>query len=257
MASSHDARASHGDKLFGDQGLATTDPEFVEYFGTFAFGEVPAHGQLDERTRRLVVLAALIGCQAHGQYPVALDAALDKGTTATEAKELVYQAVAYLGIGRVYDVLNATNAVLVGRGVQLPLPAQSTTTPGNQFEKGWEAQAAIVGADRLASMHADAPADELHIQRWITANCFGGHYTRTGIDLRTRELLTFVLLVAQGGCDPQVRGHVAGNLNMGNGRQVLIDTLSQLAPYIGYPRTLNGLRAVDDVAPLPPADRPL
>lgn len=255
MATSHDA--SYGDRLSGDRDLASTDPEFVEYFGTFAFGEVPAHGRLDERTRRLVVLAALIASQAHGQYPVALDAALNDGVTATEAKELVYQAVAYLGIGRVYDFLNATNAVLVGRGVQLPLPAQSTTAPEDRFEKGWEAQAAIVGAGRLASMHADAPADEQHIQRWLTANCFGDHYTRTGIDLRTRELLTFALLVAQGGCDPQVRGHVAGNLNLGNGRQVLIDTLSQLVPYIGYPRTLNGLRAVDDVAPPEPADRPV
>ena len=46
-----------------------------------------------------------------------------------------------------------------------------------------------------------------------------------------------------------MRGHVAGNLNVGNGRQVLIDVLSQLLPFIGYPRTLNGLRAVDDVVP--------
>jgi 4-carboxymuconolactone decarboxylase len=73
--------------------------------------------------------------------------------------------------------------------------------------------------------------------------------TRGGIDLATRELLTFAILVAQGGCDPQVRGHVAGNLNVGNGRQVLIDVLTQLLPFIGYPRTLNGLRAVDDVVP--------
>jgi 4-carboxymuconolactone decarboxylase len=99
-------------------------------------------------------------------------------------------------------------------------------------------------------MHANAPADEAFIQQWLTANCFGDHYTRGGIDLVTRELLTFVLLVAHGGCDPQVRGHVAGNLRVGNGRAKLLDALAQLVPYIGYPRTLNGLAAVDEVAPV-------
>ena len=63
----------------------------------------------------------------------------------------------------------------------------------------------------------------------------------------TRELLTFSMLVALGGCEPQVRGRVAANLNVGNDRARLIDVLTQLLPFIGYPRTLNALRAIDDV----------
>ena len=46
--------------------------------------------------------------------------------------------------------------------------------------------------------------------------------------------------------------HVAGNVNVGNGRDILIDTLSQLVPWIGYPRTLNGLAAVNEIAPFSP-----
>jgi 4-carboxymuconolactone decarboxylase len=88
-----------------------------------------------------------------------------------------------------------------------------------------------------------------HIQNWLTANCFGDHYTRTGLEFATRELLTFVIIVAQGGCDSQARGHVAGNVRVGNGRDVLLDALSQLVPYIGYPRTLNGLAAINEIAP--------
>lgn len=253
MAVSDAARRNH-DRLFGDRvsTLARTDPELVEYFDNFAFDEVLAHGGLDEHTRLLAVLAALVACQAHGEYRVMLGAALDAGVTPTEVKELLYQAVAYLGIGKVYDLLNLTNEVLTARGVELPLPPQSTTTPESRFEKGWTAQAAIVGEDRLQAMHAGAAPDEAFVQRWLTANCFGDHYTRTGIDLRTRELLTFVLLVSHGGCDPQVRGHVAGNLRMGNGRPVLLATLAQLVPYIGYPRTLNGLAAVNEIVPPEP-----
>ena len=61
--------------------------------------------------------------------------------------------------------------------------------------------------------------------------------------------MTFAFLVALGGCEPQVKGHVAGNLRVGNDRERLIDVLSQLLPFIGYPRTLNGLRVVDEVTP--------
>jgi len=89
--------------------------------------------------------------------------------------------------------------------------------------------------------------DEMHIQRFLSANCFGDNLTRTGIDLPTRELLTFSMLVALGGCEPQVKGHVAANLNVGNDRARLIDVLTQLLPFIGYPRTLNALRVVDEV----------
>jgi 4-carboxymuconolactone decarboxylase len=50
-----------------------------------------------------------------------------------------------------------------------------------------------------------------------------------------------------GGCEAQVKGHVAANLDVGNDRARLIDVLTQLLPFIGYPRTLNALRAVDEV----------
>lgn len=70
--------------------------------------------------------------------------------------------------------------------------------------------------------------------------------TRNGLDVPLRELLTFTMLVTLGGCDPQVKSHVAANVRVGNDRRLLIDVLTQLIPFIGYPRMLNGLR-VDDV----------
>ena len=113
-------------------------------------------------------------------------------------------------MAKVFDFLHATNDVLTDRGVELPLPGQSTTTRETRAEKGLAVQKQIVGDAGVDRLYATAPADEQHIQRYLSANCFGDHYTRTGIDLPTRELLTFALLVALGGCDPQVKGHVAG-----------------------------------------------
>jgi 4-carboxymuconolactone decarboxylase len=57
------------------------------------------------------------------------------------------------------------------------------------------------------------------------------------------------MLISLGGCDPQVKGHVAANFNVGNDRARLIDVVTQLLPFIGYPRSLNALRAIDEVSP--------
>src|SRR5260370_22735593 len=103
---------------------------------------------------------------------------------------------------------------------------------------------AAIGSRNCTILH---PRTRLHIQHFLSANCFGDHYTRTGIDVPTRELLTFSMLVSLGGCEAQVKGHVAANLNVGNDRARLIDVLPQLLPFIGYPRTLNALRVVDEV----------
>lgn len=250
MAPNEQAQKNH-DELFPGHvsTLKVTDPELIEYFDNFAFDEVLRYGTLDTRTRLMVQLAALIACQALSEYRVMLGAALTAGVTPVEVKEIVYQAVPYMGMGKVFDFLHTTNDVLTERGVALPLPGQSTTTPDSRAEKGLAVQKAIVGADQVDAMYTNAPADELHLQRYLSANCFGDHYTRTGIDISTRELLTFAMLISMGGCEPQAKGHVAANLNVGNDRQTLLSVVTQLLPYIGYPRTLTAVRLIDEVIP--------
>ena len=248
MAISDAARKNHEELFPGHVStLRVTDPELIEYFDNFAFDEVLRHGELDTRTRLMVQLASMIACQAVGEYRVMLGAALTVGVTPVEVKEIVYQAVPYVGMAKVFDFLRATNDVLTARGVELPLENQSTTTPETREEKGLAVQKQIVGADIVDAMYASAPDDELHFQHFLSANCFGDHYTRTGVDVSTRELLTFAMLISLGGCEPQAKGHVAANLNVGNGRDVLLAVITQLLPFIGYPRSLNALRVLNEV----------
>lgn len=229
--------------------LAVTDPELIDTFDNLAFDEVLSHSNLDVRTRLMVQLAAIVACQALTEYRVMAGAALNVGVTPIEIKEIAYQAVPYLGIAKVLDFIHAINDVLTERGVELPLLPQSTTTPKNRMERGLAVEKQIVGSDVVEKLYANSPKDQIHIQHFLSANCFGDHYTRTGIDIPTRELLTLSMLVSLGGCEPQVKGHVAANLNVGNDRARLIDVITQLLPFIGYPRTLNALRAIDEVAP--------
>jgi 4-carboxymuconolactone decarboxylase len=105
--------------------------------------------------------------------------------------------------------------VLQARGVELPLESQSTTTSETRLEKGLALQKEIFG-DGMDKMYEASPDDQRHIQRYLSANCFGDYLTRSGLDTKTRELLTFSMLAALGGAEPQLKGHVRGNLDVGN-----------------------------------------
>jgi 4-carboxymuconolactone decarboxylase len=241
------ARLRH-DELFPGHvsAFAVTDPELVDVFENFAFDDVLRHDGLDVRTRLRVQLASLIAAHAVAAYRIVLGAALTAGIAPIELKEIVYQAVPYVGMATVAEALRATNEVLTERGIALPLPSQSTTTPQTRAEAGLALQRRVVGAALVERLYATAPDDEQHIQCFLSANCFGDYLTRSGLDIATRELLTFSMLVTLGGCEPQVTGHVAANLNVGNDRARLIAVLTQLLPSIGYPRTLNALRCIDE-----------
>lgn len=248
MVISEFAKQYH-EKMFPDCAsvFSETDPEFTERFENFAFDEVVNQNDLDDKTRFMAILAALLGCQGSEEFRVMLPAALNFGVTPVEIKEIVYQAVAYLGIGRVFPFLKITNEVLSESKVSLPLPGQTTTTMANRRETGTQAQVDIFG-EKMRDFWKSGPEESRHINYWLAANCFGDYYTRTGLNYKQREMITFCFLAAQGGCEPQLTSHAAANMRIGNDKMFLIKVISQCLPYIGYPRSLNALRCINDAA---------
>jgi 4-carboxymuconolactone decarboxylase len=229
--------------------LTETDPEFAAFFDDFAHDETLRHSSLEERDRLVYQLAAAIAASGLTVFRALLVDALDAGVAPVEVKELTYQSVAYVGAARAFEFIAASNVELTARGIALPLAGQSTTTPSTRLEVGTATQKRIVGSGTVEGMYASAPADAVHIQEFLSGNCFGDYYTRTGFDLKRRELITFALLAALGGADNQVKGHVTANLTVGNTRKDLLDVLTVLVAYIGYPRTLNALAQVNAAAP--------
>ncbi len=242
-----DAAIKNHDELFPNHTstLKVTDPELIEIFDNFAFDDVIDHGGVDTRTRLMIILASLIACQSLNEYTVMLSAALNVGVTPVEAKEILYHAVPYVGLAKVFDFIHATNVVLTNKGITLPLEGQSTTSPETRLERGLDVQKSIFG-DMIDTMYKESPPEQLHIQQFLSANCFGDYWTRSGLDLPMRELLTFSMLMSLGGCESQLKGHIQGNLNVGNEKDVLMGAITQLLPYVGYPRALNAIRVLNE-----------
>lgn len=191
------------------------------------------------RAKMLSMLAYLLGMQGVDKHKVMLPVALDNGVSPVESKEVLYQAVDYLGLGRVFPFFKATNDILTARGVDLPLASQATTTMENRLEKGEETQIRLFGPQMKDF------AKKGTINKWLVDNCFGDYYTRKGLDDRDREMVTFCYIAAQGGCEPQLLAHAQTNIKLGNDKEFLMKIIEQNVPFIGHPRSLNAVTVVN------------
>src|SRR5215471_18124502 len=178
------ARKNH-EELFPNHKstLKVTDPELIEVFDNFAFDEVLAHSKLDTKTRVILILASIIGSHAVSEFKIMVAAALNVGVTPIEVKEILYQSVPYVGMARAFDFVHATNDVLAAKGIQLPLDSQSTTDPKTRYDKGLAVQKAVFGT-MIDEMYKRSPKDQLHIQRFLSASCFGDYLPGPGSTLK-------------------------------------------------------------------------
>lgn len=227
--------------------IQKNDPEFHEIFENFAFGEVFEHSNLSKKESILVILASLIACQSPKAFKKILLSALDYELAPEEIKELLYQSVPYVGFGRAHNFFGVVIKVFDKKGIESPLPDRSNTNPKNRFEKGRKLQDKYFGKENMDLMRNSSPDGQNHFNKFLEGYCFGDFYTRDGLNDSQRELITFVFLASLGGCENQLRGHTQGNLNVGNSKEKLIDALTVILPYIGFPRTLNALNIVNEI----------
>ncbi|MCY8232355.1 carboxymuconolactone decarboxylase family protein [Priestia endophytica] len=237
-------------QLFGD-GVPTTystDPDFQDILSHFIFGEVFYQGNLSDKHRELITLVVLTTNQTLPQLKAHVRAALNIGVTPVEIKEAVYQCAPYIGFPKTLNAMNEVNEVFKAKNIALPVESQKTVDEDNRFDKGLAVQVEIFG-DVIEKMQESAPLNQKHIQEYLSAFCFGDFYTRGGLDLKTRELLTLCIISALGGAEGQVKAHVQGNKNVGNDKGTLITAITHCLPYMGFPRTLNAFACINEIIP--------
>lgn len=123
---------------------------------------------------------------------------------------------------------------------------QTNHADDSRFERGQAALARIDGeaGQKVIDALADIAPD---FGRMVIEFPFGDIYTRTGLDLRAREIATIAALAALGNAAPQLKVHIEAGLNVGLSRQEIVEILMQMAVYAGFPAALNGLFAAREV----------
>ncbi|WP_418418001.1 carboxymuconolactone decarboxylase family protein [Blautia sp.] len=222
--------------------------ELKQIVTNFQENEVSAYGNLPEKTQRFISISVLTTLGTLKEIPAEVEQALKEKISPEEIAEAIIQCTPYIGYSKVMEALEEAETEMIRQGVKLPLSSRNTTTDESRIEKGLAAQYTIFGKENIERNRETAPPELRHIQDYLSGYCFGDFYTRSGLDLQTRELLTFCTLCTLGGCEPQLKAHIGGNLQVGNDRQTLISAVTWCLPNIGFPRTLNAIACINEIA---------
>lgn len=109
-----------------------------------------------------------------------------------------------------------------------------------RYQRGWEKLMEIdgEGGERVLDSLQDIAPD---LGRYVVEFAFGDIYSREGLDLKQRQLVTLASLSTQGGCEPQLQVHINAALNVGLSPQEIIEAITHCIPYTGFPRVLNAI----------------
>ncbi|WNO06729.1 carboxymuconolactone decarboxylase family protein [Rhodoferax mekongensis] len=115
-----------------------------------------------------------------------------------------------------------------------------------RFNRGWEKLKEIdgkAGENVIESLRDIAP----DFAKLLIEFPFGDIYSRSGLDLKSRELAVVAALTALGNARPQLIVHIHGALNVGCSKQEIIEVIMQMTVYAGFPAALNGIFAAKEV----------
>ena len=114
------------------------------------------------------------------------------------------------------------------------------------FEKGLATRRQVMGDDFVDRAFGNATPFTQPIQEYITRNAWGDVWQRTGLDRRTRSLITVAMLVAMGK-QHELKGHVRGALNNGVTADELQELLLHASIYCGLPTAVEAFRTAAEV----------
>lgn len=228
----------------GDEG---TDGEFMQILQGYIFGDVCYTGSLDNRLRELVTVTVLTALGTLPQLKAHVQASLNAGCTPVEIREAIYQCAPFIGFPKTLNAISTMNEVFAENGIELPLPSQKTLTGESEderYRKGVKIQDSLYGTE-IADRYTWLPGEFAQaVPRFLTELYFGDFKTRAGLDGKTRELLTVVLLAVLGGAEVQLKSHAEGALEAGSTREEVVCALVHASGYMGIPRLFNALNVI-------------
>ncbi|MEW5737165.1 MAG: carboxymuconolactone decarboxylase family protein [Thermodesulfobacteriota bacterium] len=116
----------------------------------------------------------------------------------------------------------------------------------DRYEKGWAKLREIAGEEgqKVVDGLKDVAPD---LGRYVVEFGFGDIYCRSGLDVKTRQVVAISALSAMGNSLNQLKPHIHGALNVGLSRAEVVEIVIQIALHSGFPAALRAMGAVKEV----------
>ena len=116
----------------------------------------------------------------------------------------------------------------------------------SRYDRGLATMRTIFGPgieSALKGLAATSP----DLARCLVEFPFGDIYTRPGLDLKTREMLTVAALTVLGYPQAELKDHIRGALNVGCTPDEILEIILQMAVYAGFPAALEAVKTAASV----------
>jgi 4-carboxymuconolactone decarboxylase len=104
----------------------------------------------------------------------------------------------------------------------------------SSYEKGMQIRREVLGDAHVDRAQAEATEFDRDFQRYITESAWGSVWTRDGLDIRTRHLVTIAIIAALGK-EHELEVHLRATENTGVTPEEVREVFHQTAVYAGVP----------------------
>lgn len=206
---------------------------------------------LEKRHQHIVAISAFAAKGDLGQLSNAVAGGLDAGLSVHEIKEVLVHLYAYCGFPRSIQGLNTLISVLDARKQQgiadeIGKPASPIADTRSKYERGKKVLEALTGQPQTApktGYGAFSPEIDVFLKEHLFADIFG----RDVLSYQDREVATITALVAMGGVEPMLKGHLGIALNIGMTERQLTDLFSIVEANIGARVAEVGRKVLSEV----------
>lgn len=119
-------------------------------------------------------------------------------------------------------------------------------TPSDRYKKGLEIMQHQLGKETADKHIAHVNSISAIFGQVNVEFPFGTLYARNVLDSKTRELITIGALTVLGCALPELNLHVKGALSCGATREEILEVITQMISYCGFPAATNALFKVQE-----------
>ena len=113
------------------------------------------------------------------------------------------------------------------------------------YDEGMEIRRRVLGAEHVDRAGEATTSLDRDFQRWITENVWGDVWTRPGLDLRSRSMITIAILGALN--HEELELHLRAARNTGLSPEEVAEVLMHVAVYAGVPAANHAFKTAKSI----------
>lgn len=220
-------------------------PDMATYIIDFAFGDVYKTDILDMKSREIATVSALAALgNARPQLKWHIGAALNIGITPEEIIDIMYMTTVYHGFPAALNGIFAAKEVFEDKNIAYK-PTKSYQSK-NRRARGIETmdETSKGAGERVINNLVPIAPD---LSDFIIDFAYGDVFNRNVLSAKHKEISALAGMCAVGTMLPQLKVHIKAGLNVGLTKEEIVEVLSQMSVYAGFPASLNGIFVAKEV----------